>query len=378
MRILITGICGFVGSTLARGLREGWPDWEIVGLDNFVRAGSETNRCTLREGGVKLYHGDIRNPSDLEAILRCDWIIEAAANPSVLAGVDGKTSSRQLIEHNLVGTINMLELAKQWRCGFTMLSTSRVYSIRALAAIPVETQGDRFVPCNQASEPGPTAQPLAETIGPTRNTQHATRLPGFSPNGVGEDFSTEPPLSLYGSSKRASELLACEYAESFGLPVSVLRCGVLAGAGQFGKIDQGIFSYWIHAWRGKRPLKYIGFNGSGLQVRDCLHARDLLPLVAQQIQSPRPDVPRVLNVSGGLSQSASLRQLSAWCAERFGPHVVAAEAKDRPFDVPWLVLDSSLATRTWNWKPQTPLTAIWTEIADHAEKNPDWLDATAD
>ncbi len=251
---------------------------------------------------------------------------------------------------------------KQWRCGFTMLSTSRVYSIRALAAIPVETAGDRFVP---------------------RITHHESRIthhsaPGLSPNGVSEDFSTEPPLSLYGSSKRASELLACEYAESFGLPVSILRCGVLAGAGQFGKIDQGIFSFWIHSWCRKRPLKYIGFNGTGHQVRDCLHARDLLPLVAQQISQPRPEAPRVVNVSGGPGQSASLRQLSAWCAERFGPHTITAEAKDRPFDVPWLVLDSTRAAQIWGWKPQTPLEAIWTEIAEHAEKNPDWLDATAD
>jgi CDP-paratose 2-epimerase len=354
MRILITGICGFVGSTLARGLREGWPDWEVAGLDNFVRPGSETNRRALRAAGVRLFHGDVRNPSDLETLPRCDWIIEAAANPSVLAGVDGKTSSRQLIEHNLVGTINVLELAKQWRCGFTMLSTSRVYSIHALAAIPVETRGDGFVPPSDA------------------------RVPGFSPLGVTEAFSTEPPLSLYGSSKRASELLACEYGASFNLPVSILRCGVLAGPGQFGKIDQGIFSYWIHSWRGQRPLKYIGFNGTGLQVRDCLHARDLLPLVARQIQSPRPDAPPVLNVGGGLAQSTSLLQLSAWCAERFGPRAVAAESQARPFDVPWLVLDSSLAAGTWGWKPQTPLTAIWAEIADHAEQHPDWLDAVAD
>ena len=383
MRILITGICGFVGSTLARGLREGWPDWEIFGLDNLVRAGSETNRHPLRERGIKLYHGDIRNPSDLETLPRCDWIIEAAANPSVLAGVDGKTSSLQLIEHNLVGTINMLELLKQWRCGFTILSTSRVYSIRALAAIPVETQGDRFVPRikDYASPPPAPASPVTDhrsLITDHRSLITTPSTPGFSPNGVAEDFSTEPPLSLYGSSKRASELLACEYAEGFDLPVSILRCGVLAGAGQFGKIDQGIFSYWIHSYCRRRPLKFIGFNGTGCQVRDCLHARDLLPLVAQQITKPRPDAPRVLNVSGGLGQSASLRQLSAWCAKRFGPHSIAAEAKNRPFDVPWLVLDSNLVAQVWGWKPQTPLEAIWTEIAEHAEKNPDWLDATAD
>jgi CDP-paratose 2-epimerase len=354
VRILITGICGFVGSTLVRGLCEGWPEWEILGLDNLVRAGSERNRGILRERGVKLYHGDVRNPSDLETLPRCDWIIEAAASPSVLAGVDGKTSSRQLIEHNLVGTFNMLELQKHWRCGFTILSTSRVYSIRSLAAVPVEVQGDRFVPR------------LDECV------------PGFSSSGIAETFSTDPPLSLYGASKRASELLACEYAESYDLPVSILRCGVLAGAGQFGKIDQGIFSFWIHSWCRKRPLKYIGFNGTGCQVRDCLHARDLVPLVTQQITTPRSDVPRVLNVGGGVTHSASLRQLSAWCAERFGPHSVMAETKDRPFDVPWLVLDSSRAAQIWGWEPRTSLETTWTEIAEHAEHDPHWLDATAD
>src|SRR5205814_113435 len=146
MRVLITGVCGFVGNTLACGLGESWPDWEIIGLDNLIRSGSELNRATVRRRGIKFVHGDIRSPSDLEMLPRCDWILDAAANPSVLAGVDGKTSSRQLIEHNLAGTVNLLELAREWRSGFLMLSTSRVYSIRELAAIPVEVKGHRFVP----------------------------------------------------------------------------------------------------------------------------------------------------------------------------------------------------------------------------------------
>ena len=355
MRVLITGICGFVGATLARGFRESWPDLEITGLDNFVRSGSETNRAALRELGVKVLHGDIRNPSDLESLAKCDWILDAAANPSVLAGVDGKTSSRQLIEHNLTGTVNLLELAKNWGAGFIMLSTSRVYSLRELAAIPVEADGDRFVP--KILEGG---------------------VNGFSVKGVAEFFSTEPPLSLYGSSKRASEILALEYAAAFDLPVFINRCGVLAGAGQFGKIDQGIFSFWIHSYCAKRPLKYIGFGGKGRQVRDCLHARDLLPLLSKQMKTPRKDAPRIVNCAGGVAQSASLRQLSTWCEARFGKHDIAAEKQTRPFDVPWLALDSSLAARVWNWKPQTSLEKIWEEIAEHAEQNPRWLDSTRD
>jgi CDP-paratose 2-epimerase len=201
---------------------------------------------------------------------------------------------------------------------------------------------------------------------------------GLSAQGIAEKFSTEPPLSLYGASKRASELLALEYAAAFNLPVFINRCGVVAGAGQFGKIDQGIFSYWIHSYCHGRPLKYIGFGGKGHQVRDCLHARDLLPLIMEQVNKPDTKKPRILNVSGGVEQSASLRQLSAWCEQRFGGRRLASEKGTRPFDVAWLVLDSSLAKRTWGWRPQTSLDAIWTEIAHHAEENPFWLAATAD
>src|SRR5262249_21472263 len=115
MRILITGICGFVGSTLARSWAESGTGHTVVGIDNLIRTGSETNVRALRRMGVAFFHRDIRMASDFEGIPAVDWVIDAAANPSVLAGTDGRMSSRQLVEHNLLGTVNMLEYCRAHR-----------------------------------------------------------------------------------------------------------------------------------------------------------------------------------------------------------------------------------------------------------------------
>ena len=140
MRILITGICGFVGSTLARELHAA--GHAVTGFDNFIRPGSETNRAPLEKLGLKVLTADLRDARAMDALPAADFVIDAAANPSVLAGIDGKTSSRELVDHNLTGTINVLEYCKAHRAGFILLSTSRVYSIAPLAALPVEPVND--------------------------------------------------------------------------------------------------------------------------------------------------------------------------------------------------------------------------------------------
>ncbi len=353
MRILITGICGFVGSTLARAFLEYREGVEILGLDSLARPGSELNRGRLRELGVEMVHGDLRNSSDLSMLPAVDWVIDAAANPSVLAGVDGRTNSRQLVEHNLMGTVNTLEYCKKHRAGFLLLSTSRVYSIDGLARIEMEVVGQSFQPRTDQSWPA-----------------------GCSPDGVNESFSTASPISLYGSTKLASEVLATEYGIAFNFPVWINRCGVLAGAGQFGRSDQGIFSFWIHSYARRKPLSYIGFEGRGFQVRDALHPRDLVPLLWKQMsEAPaRPGLP--LNLGGGKANSMSLADLSAWCHARFGPHAIQPEPTPRPYDIPWLMMDCQSAAKHWGWRPTTPLEDILEEIARHAEAHPDWLELT--
>jgi len=350
-KVLITGICGFVGSSLALELKRQVHGLQVLGIDNLSRPGSEQNRPFLQTNGCHFVHGDVRNPSDLESLPPTNWVIDAAANPSVLAGVTAQTSSRQLMEHNLVGTIHLLEYCKRHSAGLILLSTSRVYSGEKLATLPMDTSNDAFIP----------------RLG---SIQEA----GCSAQGIKESFSTEPPLSLYGAAKLASEQVAREYGLAFDFPVHVNRCGVLAGGGQFGKPDQGIFSFWIHSYRQKNPLKYIGFGGSGHQVRDCLHPRDLVPVLLAQMKYHGEDRLRIANLSGGTANAMSLAQLTGWCDARFGKHAVASDANPRPFDIPWMVLDSALATKAWNWSPQISLPQVLEEIARHAEQNPDWLD----
>ena len=85
MKILITGICGFVGSNLAKSLLNNLENTEIFGIDNLFRKGSESNFQKLAKLKIHIVRGDIRNSSDLSALPRVDWVIDCAANPSVLA-----------------------------------------------------------------------------------------------------------------------------------------------------------------------------------------------------------------------------------------------------------------------------------------------------
>ena len=123
MIVLVTGICGFAGSKISTELLNQIKNLQVIGIDNLSRKGSEQNISYLNHHDIKLICGDIRSQSDVDALPPVDWVIDCAANPSVLAGLDGQVSSRQVTEHNLLGTINLLEYCKMHRAGLILLST---------------------------------------------------------------------------------------------------------------------------------------------------------------------------------------------------------------------------------------------------------------
>ena len=130
-----------------------------------------------------------------------------------------------------------------------------------------------------------------------------------------------------------------------------------------GKVDQGVFAYWMLAHHFGRPLSYIGFGGSGKQVRDLLHVDDLVDLVDDQLGDPERWDGNVVNVGGGRDCSPSLLELTELCREITGNRVsIAGPTHDRPGDVPIYVSDCAALFELTDWRPQRTRARYSTDI----------------
>jgi CDP-paratose 2-epimerase len=347
-RILVTGGAGFVGSNLALAFKRDRPSASVLAFDNLKRRGSELALDRLRVGGVEFLHGDVRSPTDLASTGAADLLIEASAEPSVHAGYDGDPN--YLIHTNLLGSANCLEHARQNGAALVFLSTSRVYPIASLRALPLDRIATRFALRTDA------------------------QIPGASAAGISEEFALAGNRSLYGATKLSAELLIEEYRAMYGLRALINRCGVISGPWQMGKIDQGFIALWMarHLFGG--PLSYMGFGGDGLQVRDVLHVDDLYDLLVLQLADlERNSAQGFYNVGGGMENSVSLCELTAFCQEISGKRLeIGRVAETRYADVPYYVSDCFAVTGATGWKPQrklrTILEDVWRWLVDNRDQ----------
>ena len=344
MRVLVTGGAGFIGASVALGLPQRHPDWSIVALDNLKRRGSELNLPRLRGAGVEYVHGDVRQLDDLMAVGDLDAIVECSAEPSVLAGFDGTPA--YVIESNLVGAYHCLELARRSAAQLVFLSTSRVYPWASLERIGLREADRRF------------------ELSPDQT------LPGVSKEGISEAFPLDGARTLYGTTKLGAELLIEEYRAAYGLRAVIDRCGVIAGPWQMGKVDQGVFTYWMLAHHFGRPLRYIGFGGKGKQVRDLLHVEDLVDLLALQLADPDHWDGVTANVGGGRECSLSLLEATALCAEITGREVpVERSSAERPGDVALYISDCKRLFELTSWRPRRSPKDVLAETASWIAAN---------
>lgn len=343
--VLITGGAGFVGSHLCLLLKKTFPKARVIAFDNLKRRGSELNLVRFKSAGIEFVHGDIRNPGDfLNLKGPFDLLIEASAEPSVLAGYRPGESAHYALHTNLTGTIHCLEWAAQNVKQIWFLSTSRVYSIAALQTLPLEKQGNRL----------------------ELQAELSRKIMGCTPKGLNEKFPTQGARSIYGTSKLASELLVEEYCQSYKIPSIINRCGVICGPWQWGKLDQGVFSLWMarHTYKNEQTsLSYTGFGGEGLQVRDLLHPEDLFQLLLKQLEKPQLWTGQSYNAGGGIKNSVSLKELTALCEKISGNRLnIGSNQATSPVDVPYYVSDNSKVSEAFDWQPQRDLNAMFQEI----------------
>jgi CDP-paratose 2-epimerase len=343
-KILITGGAGFVGSSLSLEFKQHFNDSEVIAFDNLKRRGSELTLERLRKGGVRFVHGDVRSRTDLAEIGPVDLVLDCAAEPSVMAGVG--SSPDYVIETNLGGTINLLEYCRLHSAKLVFLSTSRVYPFSPLNSIPTEEKESRFCYSDNASGIG------------------------YSCEGIAEDFPLSGARTMYGSTKLCSELLIEEYREAYGLEAIINRCGVLAGPWQMGKVDQGFIALWVARHFFEMPLSFIGFDGSGKQVRDILHVKDLFALLKLQLADLSTSSRGVWNVGGGTAISVSLRELTDLCSKVTGKiNQVAINREQRPGDLAVYITDSRNVSKTFGWQPKVDVQTLVEQVYEWIKDN---------
>ncbi len=329
MRVLITGGAGFIGSSVALALAARHSDWDVVACDNLYRRGSEINLPRLKAAGVEFVHADVRHLEDLLRVGDIDALVECSAEPSVMASGD------VIVPVNLMGAYHCFELAARHDAQVIFLSTSRVYPVAAIEALPYTEAETRF------------------------------ELDGA---GIAEDFPLDGSRTMYGASKLAGELLLAEYE----IPWVVNRCGVVAGPWQMGKVDQGVFTHWMLSHHFGRDLSYIGYGGSGKQVRDLMHVDDLVDLVEEQLGAPAHWTGKAFNVGGGRAGRLSLLETTAICRQLTGHDVqITPVSETRAGDVRCYLSDCTALYAHTDWRPrrgpQEVLADIHAWVSEHED-----------
>jgi CDP-paratose 2-epimerase len=350
VHILITGGAGFVGSELAIRLSD--KNHRVVVMDNLVRRGSESNLEKLARHGVTFVHGDVRNAEDFDNLPGgIEFICDMSAQPSVVSGYTNPVFD---ITNNSLGVLRVLEFARKHRCPLIFFSTNRVYVVDRLLELPRREAATRIEWDAEAWKRIPLE----------------IRQRGFDPvHGISEEFATDGgERSIYGLSKLIADAACQEYAHAFDMPIVVNRFGVIAGTGQFAKLDQGWVVWWAIAHYFKQPLKYIGWNGK--QVRDILFLEDVCALVELQMSQMERFRGDIYNLGGGAANSLSLREGTQLLEQKlgYGTTFTTVDAI-RKADLPIYFTDNRKAIRDLKWQPKVTVDEGFERILEWIRKN---------
>jgi CDP-paratose 2-epimerase len=322
MKYLITGGCGFIGSNLAlKVLDQGH---ELVVLDNLFRHGSASNLQLLRSKGDFVYYPyDIRNQNDVNTVIEKelpDVVFHLAGQVAMTTSID---NPRMDFEINVMGTFNVLDAVRRFVPDSPVLysSSNKVYG--DFDYLTFEEQDTRYT-CLEY------------------------------PNGFDESIKLEFH-SPYGCSKGAADQYLLDFARIYGLKTVVFRHSSMYGGLQHATIDQG----WV-GWFCQKAIDIkngmatepFTISGNGKQVRDVLHADDVVSLYFKAVQNIEKVRGRAFNIGGGIENSLSLLELFAHLEKALNITMEFEQLRFRESDQLFFVADNTAITNCTGWRPE--------------------------
>jgi UDP-glucuronate 4-epimerase len=316
-RILVTGGVGFIGSHLCESLRVSGA--EVATVDNFdpyyPRELKERNASPLLASGVRIIEGDIRDEALLKRVMS-SFSPEVIVHLAARAGVRPSLEDPKLyVDVNVYGTIKLLEAAREAGVRkIVFASSSSVYGV---------SQADKF-----------------------RETD-----------------STDHPLSPYGATKKAGELLCHTYHYLFGMSIACLRFFTVFGPRQ--RPDLAIRKFVRLAL----DEKEIPVFGDGKSSRDYTHIRDILTGITGAIHWCDADSPRYDIFNLGSSRPVVLNDMIRMIEEAVGKPIRRSTLPDQLGDVPRTFADSSKAESELGFKQSVDFREGLREFVEWMRKN---------
>lgn len=322
MKLLITGGCGFLGSNLASyGIESGY---QVTVFDNLSRLGASQNLEWLRGlGDFTFIHGDTRNKNDVETLIKngqFDACFHLAGQVAMTTSIENPYKDFQI---NTMGALNLLDSIRKYspHTAVFFSSTNKVY-------------GD-----------------LENYTYDETKTRYLCRE---FPNG----FDESVPLdfrSPYGCSKGAADQYMLDYYRIFEVKTTVFRHSSMYGSRQFATYDQG----WIGWFVQKAIEKYqnpqcepFTISGNGKQVRDILHAKDMIRLYYTALEHVDQVCGQAYNIGGTMEQSLSLLELFALLNELLGIRLEYTQLPPRQSDQKVFVADITKIRERIGWRPE--------------------------
>jgi CDP-paratose 2-epimerase len=322
MKLLITGGCGFLGSNLAaEALAQGM---DLCVFDNLGRLGATSNQQWLQQQGRFVFvHGDVRNANDVARVVsgfKPDVVFHLAGQVAMTTSI---ANPRLDFETNALGTLNVLEALRAHapQAGIIYSSTNKVYG--DLEQYRYEEQPTRF-----------------HCVDRPRGFDESTPLDFHSP---------------YGCSKGSADQYLRDYHRIYGQRTVVFRHSSMYGGRQFATADQGWIGWFCQmaaeTRQGQRSEPF-SISGSGKQVRDVLHADDMIRLYFSTALRLDAAAGQAFNIGGGMDNSLSLLELFSLLEELIGRPLDFTKGQPRASDQRVFVADIGKMTALSGWTPQ--------------------------